>query len=311
MMKLQSRPYRDLGDIAHLRQLVVQGARAHIPASYMHPGCLDWALFYPPDEAANRRDIVLWERVDAGEPALQAFALFSRHERSFDLFVSPAVHGTALHEAVMDEYVAWAEARARAADLRTIWPFWAFEFDTALIALMKSRGFVKLTGLPGPLFERPLASLPDIPVPHGFTVHGVRNLDDGRLRASVTHRAFRVDADWEHYWAEYAQFIGSPVYEGERDLIVVSPDGRGAAACTIWFDAVNQVGLFEPVATHPDFQGRGLGKAVMTEGLRRMKAAGMTRAILGFDPGNVAARALYTSMGFGTACNFAAYEKTV
>ena len=36
-----------------------------------------------------------------------------------------------------------------------------------------------------------------------------------------------------------------------------------AAACTIWFDQVNGVGLFEPVATHPDFQGRGLGKAVM------------------------------------------------
>jgi ribosomal protein S18 acetylase RimI-like enzyme len=31
--------------------------------------------------------------------------------------------------------------------------------------------------------------------------------------------------------------------------------------------------MFEPVGTHPDFQGQGLGKAVMTEGLRRMQAA--------------------------------------
>ena len=54
-----------------------------------------------------------------------------------------------------------------------------------------------------------------------------------------------------------------------------SPDGRGASACTIWFDPVNAVGLFEPVATHPDFQGKGLGKAVMAEGLRCMKVAGM------------------------------------
>ncbi len=66
-------------------------------------------------------------------------------------------------------------------------------------------------------------------------------------------------------------------------------DGRGASACTIWFDTVNAVGLFEPVATHPDFQGKGLGKAVMAEGMRRMKAAGMRRAVVGFDPNFAAA----------------------
>ena len=88
-----------------------------------------------------------------------------------------------------------------------------------------------------------------------------------------------------------------------------SPDGRGASACTIWFDPVNAVGLFGPVATHPDFPGRCLGKAVMAEGLRRMKAAGMQRAIVGFDPNNVAARALYTSMGFRASCYFAVARK--
>ena len=95
----------------------------------------------------------------------------------------------------------------------------------------------------------------------------------------------------------------SAVYDGERDLFVRSPDGRGASACTIWFDEVNGVGLFEPVGTHPAFQRQGLGKAVMTEGLRRMKSAGMRRAIVGFDPTNVAALALYTSMGF-RACEY-------
>ena len=64
------------------------------------------------------------------------------------------------------------------------------------------------------------------------------------------------------------------------------------------------MGLFEPVATHPDFQGKGLGKAVMAEGLRRMQAAGMRRAVLGFDPHNVAALALYTSTGFGASSYF-------
>ena len=49
---------------------------------------------------------------------------------------------------------------------------------------------------------------------------------------------------------------------------------------------------------------KALGKAVMAEGLRRMKAARMRRASVGFDPNNAAALALYTSMGVRATCYF-------
>jgi len=42
------------------------------------------------------------------------------------------------------------------------------------------------------------------------------------------------------------------------------------AFCTIWFDDVTRSAYFEPVATVPAHQRRGLGKAVITEGLRRL-----------------------------------------
>jgi GNAT superfamily N-acetyltransferase len=311
-MKLQGRPYRDASDFEPMRRLLVDGAQAGIPASYTHPGCLDWATHYPPDEGANRRDLRLWERMDDDSAVLEAWAIYGRHEGSFDLFVSPALHGTPAHAAVMDEYVAWAEARAREAGLTQIYPFWAMEYDTVLTALMRERGFlVEQVDPPPPLFERALDELPAIEPPPGFTIQSVQNMDDGRLRARVTHGAFRPNDDWETYWPQYEQFIGSAVYAGERDLFVRSPDGRGASACTIWFDAVNAVGLFEPVATHPDFQGQGLGKAVMAEGLRRMQAAGMRRAVLGFDPNNASARALYSSLGFRASCYFTVARKAV
>ena len=309
-MKILARPYRDSTDMARMRRLLMAGCQANIPASYTHPGCLDWDTHYPPDEQENRRNLRLWERMDAAQPTLEAWAICSRHEGTFDLFVSPALYGTPAHEAVMDEYVAWAEARAREAGLKQIAPFWAMDYDKVLGRLMQARGFVEIPFDPAPpLFERTLDELPTIQLPAGFTVQGVRNLDDGRLRAQVTHGAFRSNQDWEGYAAAYAQFIGSAVYDGERDLFVRSPDGRGASACTIWFDPINAVGLFEPVGTHPDFQGQGLGKAVIAEGLRRMQAAGMRRAVLGFDPTNVAALALYTSMGFRASCYFVGYRK--
>jgi ribosomal protein S18 acetylase RimI-like enzyme len=47
----------------------------------------------------------------------------------------------------------------------------------------------------------------------------------------------------------------------------------------------------------------------MAAGLHRMKAAGMRRAIVGFDPNNVAARALYTSLGFRASGYFVLSHK--
>ena len=311
-MNLRERPYRDPADLERMRQLLVAGTRSGIAASYMHPGSLDWDIFSPGEERADRHILGLWDAGVVGEPELEEGAVFSRHEATFDLFVSPALHGTPAHETVMAAYVAWAEARAQQAGLQQISPFWVLAYDTVMDRLLRAHGFEVITAdPPAPLFERSLATLPDSALPDGFVVQGVRNLADGRLRAQVTHSAFRPTDDWDGYWSQYAQFIGSAVYEGERDLFVRSPDGRGASACTIWFDTVNAVGLFEPVATHTDFQRLGLGKAVMAEGLRRMKAAGMRRAILGFDPNNEAARALYTSMGFQTTALFTMYRKHV
>ena len=311
-MNIQARPYRDATDLVHMRHLLMDGCQANIPASYMHPGNLDWDTHCPPSEQENRRNLRLWERLDVVPPSLAAWAIFSRHEGSFDLFVHPMLHGTPLHEAMMDEYIAWAQARAREAGSKQLWPFWAMDYDVVLVRLYKAHGFVTVQADPAaPLFERILDELPTMQLPEGFSVQGVSNLDDGRLRAQVTYGAFQPDTNWDAYCAEYTQFIGSAVYDGERDLFVRSPDGQGASACTIWFDPVNAVGLFEPVGTHPDFQRKGLGKAVMVEGLRRMKAAGMRRAIVGFDPNNAAAQALYTSIGFQASCYFALPQKEI
>lgn len=56
--------------------------------------------------------------------------------------------------------------------------------------------------------------------------------------------------------------------------MAIAPDGAIAAFCTIWFDDVTRSAYFEPVATVPAHRRRGLGKALMTEGLRRLQRVG-------------------------------------
>ena len=79
-------------------------------------------------------------------------------------------------------------------------------------------------------------------------------------------------------------------------IVAVAPNGEFASFCTVWFDDVNRTGAFEPVGTAPEHQRRGLGKAVMCEGLRRLKRMGATMAYVGsYSP---AAHAFYSSVGF-------------
>jgi mycothiol synthase len=58
-----------------------------------------------------------------------------------------------------------------------------------------------------------------------------------------------------------------------------------------------RIGMFEPVGTHPAHRRRGLGKAVMVEGLWRLQALGAIVAYVGVGTG-VAANRLYESVGF-------------
>ncbi len=98
----------------------------------------------------------------------------------------------------------------------------------------------------------------------------------------------RKDATW------YRNIQTAPLYRRDLDLVAVTPDGAIAAFTTIWFDDVTRSAVFEPVATVPDYQRRGLGKAVMTEGLRRLQRRGCLWALVaGSSPW---ANALYSSV---------------
>lgn len=54
-----------------------------------------------------------------------------------------------------------------------------------------------------------------------------------------------------------------------------------ASSSTAWLDRANRVGTLEPVGTLPEYRRRGLARAAIYEGLRRLAREGVTRAFLG------------------------------
>lgn len=120
----------------------------------------------------------------------------------------------------------------------------------------------------------------------------------------INRRVFAQKTSFEHSSATVEVWRGLrqlPGYRQELDLIAVAPDGTGASGCTCWYDDANHAGEFEPVGTSNAYQRMGLGKAIVTEGLRRLHTMGATQAIVQTNITNTAAIALYQSCGFALA----------
>jgi len=150
--------------------------------------------------------------------------------------------------------------------------------------------------------------LPDFPLPERFVMRGTDESDVEQLCA-VHNSAFRKAWTAERY----LNVMRTPGFDPARELVAVAPDGQFTAFVVIWFEPISKIGLFEPVGTHESFQRRGLGKALMSEGLRRMRAAGMTQARVNhqFAADNPASAALYASMGFIDRYEYFDMVKTV
>ena len=173
---------------------------------------------------------------------------------------------------------------------------WAHQPDELRIQLLQERGYER-GDWPEYQFRRSLEGV--IPDAHPAPGYSIRSLGDHAelpARSWLSWRVFHPDEPDENYqgWEWYPDVQRCPLYRRDLDLVAVALDGKLAAFCTIWFDDVTRTGCFEPVGTSPDHLRKGLGKAIMTEGLRRLKSMGAIHAtVAGYSE---AARALYGSV---------------
>ncbi|MBI5943593.1 MAG: GNAT family N-acetyltransferase [Chloroflexi bacterium] len=155
-----------------------------------------------------------------------------------------------------------------------------FEDDTQRQELAQSRGFKKQPGW-GHHYRRDLDSpIPDSPAPDGFAIRSMGLADDYPARSFASWRAFHnnePDSNYDGDYSWYANLQSAPLYRRDLDVVATAPEGGIAAFCTIFYDDCTRSAVTVLVGTAAEHWRRGLGKAVMTEGLKRLQQLGCTR----------------------------------
>jgi ribosomal protein S18 acetylase RimI-like enzyme len=205
------------------------------------------------------------------------------------------VHPGFRSEALEEEMLAFAEEHlaARTPDGQRHLSVLANQDDAERQRVLARRGYTR-TGQSVRHWRRDLdAPLPEVPPTPGYNIRPLGDVDELPARSWASWRAFHPDEADDQYegWEWYLNVQSAPLYRRDLDIVAATPAGEIAAFCTIWYDDVTRSAVCVLVGTSPEHQRRGLGKAVLYEGLRRLQEMGGTRAFAnGYDP---AANALY------------------
>ena len=183
--------------------------------------------------------------------------------------------------------------------------------DAWQIAMLEQAGFVRddfRTLRYARSLSKPIAAYP---MPPGFALRCVEGDHEVEQLVGLHRAAFGTT----HMTVEQRLAImHAPGYQRELDLVAVAPDGELAAFCICGYDNARDpftTGFTDPIGVHPRFQRLGLGKAVVTDGLRLLASRGGNAVELGTGSDNMPMQRLAESLGFVCVLEKLWFSKTV
>jgi mycothiol synthase len=134
------------------------------------------------------------------------------------------------------------------------------------------------------------------PLPDGYYIR--LSLGESEIKQLVALHQAVFESD--QMTVEYRRAImACPQYSADMDWVIVTPEGELAAFCLGSFDESTQlIGHLDPIGVHPDYQGKGLGSAILTHGLMEQKQRGVTSVLLGTSSVNLGMQKLARKTGF-------------
>lgn len=294
-MPITARQYED-DDSADVLAFARAIYRLHGPPVYATVGELDWWRCIDPTlEGMSRAR--LW--FDGEQIVGLAYPAYGR----VDMLIHPQ-YGT-----LSEPMLAWAEGdRLRQAGRPTSLETWSFTGDAERLAALARRGYSQTERFFSYRQRAVAGAPPEAPLPDGYHLRSVSGEPDLPARVAVHNDAFGSATLTA---SRYRRVRASASYRADLDLVAVAPDGAFAAFGIVWYDAGNQIGAFEPVGTHSAHRRRGLARAVLVEGLRRLQALGAQTALVNAYSEDTAAIRLYESLGFTEIDRGYAWQKTL
>ena len=151
------------------------------------------------------------------------------------------------------------------------------------------------------------ATIPDYMLPPDFSVRSVKPNDYNEM-ASCIRQVFG-HGDW--FTKETLETISkASFYKMDLDLVVVDEQGKIVSFCTYRLDTPTGITELEPMGTLRDYRGKGIGRALICEGLRRLKKYHPSLIYIGGAANTPAANRLYEVTGFTEKHNLYNWGKT-
>jgi len=197
-------------------------------------------------------------------------------------------------KAIGGEIIAWGETCIRKGEGSSL-DASCKESHTERISFLKQHGF-RQTETTSIFLTRDLTKLiPEPEVPQGFVIRPIKGIEEAEAVASTHRAAFRT----EYMTTERRiAIMSTSEYDPSLDLVVIAPDGTIAAYCSCSVNDREKTGDTDPVATHPNYQRKGLARALLLRGMQLLKERRMLSAHLGTSGDNIAMQKTAASVGF-------------
>ena len=262
----------EIGDYKKIHDFLVKSANEE----YTY-GRFDWMMTnweYLEDQYLNR--IGIWE----DNKEIVGATMFD-HE--LDIIFPIVLHG---YEYLYSEMIDYARNNMVRAE-NPNFMIYAGDHNKALVDILKAKGFIatECKDMVALFDLKDSIPAPDLREGYSFITLGQNEDYEKYLYCmfqgfghAENNERFHYDKEREN---EMKAAYNREFLDKNLKISIVNQEGDYVAHCGMWYDKNSEIALIEPVCVVPQCRKIGLGREVVYEGLRRVKAAGAKRVVVG------------------------------